>query len=238
VPNSVLWLLTSTAETNERLRKYAADRGISGERIVFAEKMSNPDHLARYPLADLFLDNFPYGAHTTASDSMWMGVPILTLPGRSFASRVCASLVTAAGIGEMVCATPEQYVERAVAFGNDPASLAPVKAKLHAGRDSCLLFDTPKLVRHLEDLYRQMWVDLIRGAIPAPDLRNLDVYHEIGLGLDLERLETLGNDAYAALYQEKLAEWHEVYPIAPDSRLWRDGAPVRVQSIDDARAVA
>jgi predicted O-linked N-acetylglucosamine transferase (SPINDLY family) len=237
VPNSVLWLLTSTAETNERLRQYAADRGVSPERIVFAEKMSNPDHLARYPLADLFLDNFPYGAHTTASDSMWMGVPILTMPGRSFASRVCASLVTAAGIGEMVCATPQDYVERAVAFGNDPASLAPVKARLAAGRESCLLFDTPKLVRHLEDLYRQMWADLIRGAPPVPDLRNLDVYHEIGLGLDLESLETLGSDAYAALYQEKLAEWHEVYPIAPDSRLWRDGAP-RVQSISEARAVA
>ncbi|MBX9828727.1 MAG: glycosyl transferase [Xanthobacteraceae bacterium] len=237
VPNSVLWLLTSTTETNERLRKYAADRGVGPERIVFAEKMSNPDHLARYPLADLFLDNFPYGAHTTASDSMWMGVPILTLPGRSFASRVCASLVTAAGIGEMVCATPEQYVERAVAFGNDPSSLAPVKAKLAAGRDTCTLFDTPQLVRHLEDLYRQMWADLIRGAIPVPDLRNLDVYHEIGLGLDLENLETLGDDACAALYREKLAEWHEVYPIGPDSRLWRDGAP-RVQSIGEARAVA
>ena len=147
-----------------------------------------------------------------------MGVPILTLPGRSFASRVCASLVTAAGIGEMVCATPQEYIEREVAFGNDPASLAPVKA-------------------NLEDLYRQMWADLIRGAVPVPDLRNLDVYHEIGLGLDLENLETLGNEAYAALSQEKLAEWHEVYPIGPDSRFWRDGAP-RVQAIGDARAVA
>jgi predicted O-linked N-acetylglucosamine transferase (SPINDLY family) len=237
VPNSVLWLLTSTPETNERLRTYAADRGVSSGRIIFAEKMSNPDHLARYPLADLFLDNFPYGAHTTASDSMWMGVPILTLPGRSFASRVCSSLVTAAGIGEMVCATPEEYIERAVAFGNDPASLSPVKAKLIEGRDTCLLFDTPKLVRHLEDLYRQMWADLIRGAIPVPDLRNLDIYHEIGLGLDLENAETLDNEAYAALYQEKLAEWHEVYPVAPDNRFWHDGAP-RVQSIDATRAVA
>jgi hypothetical protein len=82
-----------------------------------------------------------------------------------------------------------------------------------------------------------MWADLIRGAIPVPDLRNLDIYHEIGLGLDLENAETLGNEAYAALYQEKLAEWHEVYPVAPDSRFWRDDAP-RVQSIDAARAVA
>jgi hypothetical protein len=168
---------------------------------------------------------------------MWMGVPILTLSGRSFASRVCSSLVTAAGIGEMQCATPEQFVDRAVEFGNDPAKLAPIKAKLIAGRDTCLLFDTPKLVHHLEDLYRQMWADLIRGALPVPDLRNLDIYHEIGLTLDLETIETFGNDAYVALYQDKLAEWHDVYPIGPDSRFWRSGAP-RVQSIGDARAVA
>jgi predicted O-linked N-acetylglucosamine transferase (SPINDLY family) len=237
VPNSVLWLLTSTPETNERLRKYAADRGIRPDRLVFAEKRANPDHLARYPLADLFLDNFPYGAHTTASDSMWMGVPILTLSGRSFASRVCSSLVTAAGIGEMHCTTPEQFVERAVEFGNDPAKLAPIKAKLIAGRDTCVLFDTPNLVRHLEDLYRQMWADLIRGATPVPDLRNLDVYHEIGSGLDLETIEMQSDDAYVALYQEKLAEWHDVYPIGPDNRFWRAGAP-RIQSIGDARAVA
>ena len=237
VPNGVLWLLASSPETDERLRKYAADRGVDPARIVFADKLPNAAHLARYPLADLFLDNFPYGAHTTASDSMWMGVPILTLSGRTFASRVSSSLVRAAGIGEMQCTTPEQYVERAVEFGNDPAKLAPIKAKLIAGRDTCLLFDTPKLVRHLEDLYRQMWADQIRGATPVPDLRNLDVYHEIGLGLDIENSETLSNEAYLALYQEKLAEWHDVYPIAPDNRFWRDGAP-RVESLKDSRAVA
>ena len=237
VPCSVLWLLASGPETDERLRKYAADRGVDPQRIVFAEKMPNAHHLARYPLADLFLDNFPYGAHTTASDSMWMGVPILTLSGRTFASRVCASLVRAAGIGEMHCTTEEQYIERAVAFGNDPSTLEPIKAKLVAGRDICLLFDTPKLVRHLDDLYRQMWADLIRGATPVPDLRNLDVYHDIGLGLDIENIETLNDEAYFALYQEKLAEWHDVYPISSDNRFWRDEAP-RVEALSDKRAVA
>lgn len=237
VPGSVLWLLNSSAETDERLRKYAADRGADPSRIIFADKMPNAAHLARYPLADLFLDNFPYGAHTTASDSMWMGVPILTLSGRSFASRVCASLVHAAGIGEMECTTEQEYIERAVEFGNDPSKLAPIKAKLIAGRDTCVLFDTPKLVHHLEDLYRQMWADLIRGAVPVPDLRNLDVYHEIGLGLEVENIETLDNEAFGALYREKLAEWHEVYPIAPDNRLWRGDAP-RVEAVSDKRAVA
>ncbi len=237
VPSAVLWLLTSVAETDERLRKYAADRGVDPARIIFADKMPNAAHLARYPLGDLFLDTFPYGAHTTASDSMWMGVPILTLSGRTFASRVCASLVRAAGIGEMHCTTEQEVIERAVAFGNDPSTLAPIKQKLIAGRDTCLLFDTPKLVRHLEDAYRQMWADLIRGATPVPDLRNLDIYHEIGLGLDIEGSELLSDEAYFALYQEKLAEWHEVYPIGPDSRFWRDGAP-RVEALNDKRAVA
>lgn len=237
VPGSVLWLLGGTAETNERLRQAAANSGIDPQRIVFADKLANPQHLARYPLADLFLDSFPYGAHTTASDAMWMGVPILTFAGRTFAARVCASLVHAAGIGEMVCATPDDYVERAVEFGNDREKLAPIKARLVAGRDTCLLFDTPLLVRHLEDAYRQMWADLIRGAVPTPDLRNLDIYHEIGLTLDLENIEALSDEAYLALYQEKLADWHSVYPIASDVRLWRDNRP-KPQALDQQRAVA
>jgi predicted O-linked N-acetylglucosamine transferase (SPINDLY family) len=237
VPGSVLWLLGGTADANDRLRKFAADNGIASERIVFAGQLNNPEHLARYPLADLFLDSFPYGAHTTASDSMWMGVPILTLPGRTFASRVCADLVRAGGIGEMVCDTPESYVERAVEFGNDRSRLEPIKAKLAAVRDTCVLFDTPKLVRHLEDGYRQMWSDLLRGAVPVPDLHNLDIYHEIGLGLDLENIETLSDDAYRALYREKLAEWHNGYPIRPDTRLW-SGRLTQIEPLEERRAVA
>jgi predicted O-linked N-acetylglucosamine transferase (SPINDLY family) len=231
VPNSVLWLLTGTPEANERLRNAASEQGIAPDRLIFAEKMANPDHLARYPLADLFLDSLPYGAHTTAADSLWMNVPILTLTGRSFAARVCASVLTAAGLDDMVCSTPEAYVARAVALGQAPETLAAVKAKLAAGRDSCLLFDTPRLVGHLEDLYRQMWDDFKRGELPVPDLRNLDIYHEIGLGLDIESAELLRDEAYVALYQEKLAEWHSVYPLAPDTRLWRDTRPDKLRLV-------
>jgi predicted O-linked N-acetylglucosamine transferase (SPINDLY family) len=231
VPNSVLWLLTGTPEANERLRQAASEQGIAPERVIFADKMANPDHLARYPLADLFLDSLPYGAHTTAADSLWMNVPILTLKGRSFAARVCASVLTAAGLEEMVCSTPDTYVARAVALGQAPETLAAVKAKLAAGRDSCLLFDTPRLVGRLEDLYRQIWDDFKRGELPVPDLRNLDVYHEIGLGLDIEKAELLSDEAYVALYQEKLAEWHSVYPLAPDTRFWRDTRPDRLKLV-------
>ena len=225
VPDSVLWLLSGTDDTNARLRKVATDQGISPERIVFAQKMPNPDHLARYPLADLFLDSLPYGAHTTAANSLWMGVPILTLPGRGFAARVCADVMRAAGLGELECPTPEAYVARAVELAHNREKLAAIKAKLAAGRDSCLLFDTPRLVSHLEDLYRQMWGEFKRGELPVPDLRNLEVYYEIGVGLELENIELLTNDEYISLYQDKLAERNSLYPIEPDDRMWRKAAP-------------
>ena len=89
-PGSVLWLLKATEDANARLKTYAAEHGLAPERIVFAEKVPNPEHLARYPLADVFLDSFPYGAHTTCSDALWMGVPVLTLQGRTFCrARLC-----------------------------------------------------------------------------------------------------------------------------------------------------
>jgi predicted O-linked N-acetylglucosamine transferase (SPINDLY family) len=221
VPNSVLWLLGGAKETNERLRLLASQNGIAGERLVFAGRVSNPVHLARYPLADLFLDNLPYGAHTTAADALWMGVPVLTTPGRSFASRVCGSLVQAAGLDEMLCKTPGDYMARAIELGRDPVKMAALKAKLSAGRESCLLFDTKRLVQSLESLYRGMWADFEAGRLPRPDLRNLDVYHEIGLELDHENIETLTSQEYEDLYAQKLAIWNETYPVSPDQRLWR-----------------
>jgi len=225
VPKSVLWLLEGTDDTNARLQKAAGEYGVSPERIVIAKRLPNAEHLARYPLADLFLDSTPYGAHTTAADSLWMNVPVLTLPGRSFASRVCTSVVRSAGLPELECQTAEGYVARAIELGLDREKLAAIKAKLAAGRDSCLLFDTPRLVSHLEDLYRQMWSDLKRGELPVPDLRNLDIYHEIGTGLELEDIELLTGDEYVSLYQEKLAERNSLYPIEPDNRMWRKVAP-------------
>ncbi|CAN0407175.1 unnamed protein product, partial [Phaeothamnion confervicola] len=121
VPGSVLWLLSATNDTNDRLRAVAQQCGVAPERLIFAEKEPNPQHLARYRLADVFLDTFPYGAHTTAADALWMGVPVLTIPGRSFASRVCADLVRAAGLADLVCATPAAYAEKAIALANDRA---------------------------------------------------------------------------------------------------------------------
>ncbi len=221
VPNSVLWLLGSNEATNERLRSYAAQRGIAGERLVFAQKLANAFHLARYALADLFLDTTPYGAHTTASDALWTGVPVLTYAGRSFASRVSGSLVRSAGLPELVCESAEKYVETAVRYGNDRAALEPLRARLRANRDTCTLFDMPSLVRNLEGLYAEMWAAYQSGALPQPKLENLDVYLEVGAKQqpELVDLQTLTDAAYTELWSSRLARRHAHRPIPADTRL-------------------
>lgn len=219
-PNSVLWLLGGVDEMEARLTGVAQSRGVAPERLVFARKKANPEHLARYVLADLFLDTFPYGAHTTAADALWMGVPVLTTPGKSFASRVCASLAHAAGIGELVCPTPERYVARAVELGRDPKELAKFKQRLAAERDLCLLFDTPRLVRDLESLYRGMWDDFLEGRLPVPELANLDAYHEIGVELSLADAAPAAHDDYRGIYRDRLETQHAICPLPADSRLW------------------
>lgn len=222
VPGSVLWLLGGMEATTARLREYAVQRGIAAERLVFAEKVANPAHLARYELADLFLDTTPYGAHTTASDALWMGVPVLTLSGRSFASRVCGSLVRAGGIPELICTAAEEYVERAVAFGKDASLLQPFRERLRAGRESCLLFDMPLLVRQLEELYGSMWRAFRQGELPRPDLSNLDVYLEVGTQVNHEGLEVQMIEDYRGWWVGQLAKRHRFRPIDPDRRLVSD----------------
>jgi predicted O-linked N-acetylglucosamine transferase (SPINDLY family) len=219
VPGSVLWLLGSNDATNERLRNYAAQRGIAKERLVFAQKLANPFHLARYGLADLFLDTTPYGAHTTASDALWTGVPVLTLSGRSFASRVCGSLVRSAGIPEFVCESAEHFVETAVRYGTDRRLLEPIRERLRAGRDTCTLFDMPLLVHHLEGLYAQMWHARETGSLPRPELKNLDVYLEVGSNQQPDALEVQTLADYHGFWLEKLARRHQYRPIDADSRL-------------------
>jgi predicted O-linked N-acetylglucosamine transferase (SPINDLY family) len=242
-PKGVLWLLGGTEDTNARLRTIAGQRGISPERLIFAARKPNPEHLARYALADLFLDTIPYGAHTTAADAMWMGVPVLTVPGKSFASRVCASVVTAAGIGEMVCEDIDHYVSRAVELGRRPDLLSAIKQKLVSGRQTCLLFDTPRLVNGLEDLYRLMWEDFQAGRRHVPDLSNLDFYNELGVELNVSNIQFASEKEYRAFYEEKMAARNAISPIGADSRVWkgagrqfepsgafsRNGGPSRLQ---------
>ncbi|WBV45033.1 O-linked N-acetylglucosamine transferase [Pseudoroseomonas cervicalis] len=221
VPDSVLWLLKASEEVDVRLRELAAAAGIDPARLVFAPMAGNAEHLARYALADLFLDTAPYGAHTTASDALWMGVPVLTAPGRCFASRVCASLVRAAGLPELVCADGEAYVERAIALGRDRPALTALRERLLAARQASLLFDTPLLVRRLEALFEEIWQDVEQGRLPQPDLTNLPVYLEIGAALDHETREFGARDDTEALYRDALRARHRYSPLPADSRLWR-----------------
>jgi len=232
VPGSVLWLLDSIESTNVRLKQLAASHGIAPERIIFAPKARNCDHLARYPLADLFLDTSPYGAHTTSSDALWMGVPVLTLVGRSFASRVCGSLVRSAGIGELVCTTETEFVQMAVDLAHDKSKLMRYRQRLAAARDTCVLFDTPRLVASLEKLYAQMWADFKANRLPRPDLTNLDVYLDIGIELDQNDRDLLTVPNYTDLYQQKLAERDSFSLIRPDDRLWTGTAKATPIKID------
>jgi len=214
VPASVLWLLRSNDAVEQRLRARATEAGIAPERLVFAPLLGNPEHLARYACADLFLDSFPYGAHTTASDALWMATPVLTLAGRSFASRVCASLVRAAGLPEMVCTDAEQYVSCAIALGRDRATLLAYRGQLEAARPTAPLFDTQALVCALEGLYWQMARDLASDALPRPDLANLDVYLELGAPLCAEGMEA------GCGWHDALARRDAMARLPHDARYW------------------
>lgn len=220
-PGSVLWLLDYNTETNARMRAAAEERGIAGERLVFAQKIANAYHLARYPLADLFLDTIPYGAHTTASDALWMGVPVLTLSGRCFAARVCGSLVRAAGAPELVCDSPEHFVARAIQLANaDRVSLADIRQRLIAGRDTCTLFDIDGLARGLEALYAQMAGEYRAGALPQPNLANLSAYLDVGASFDHDDAEIGLMRDYHAHYRAELMRRHRQKPLIADARLW------------------
>lgn len=222
-PGSVLWLLAGDDGVNERLRKMAEEAGVAPERLIFAGKMMNPDHLARIGLADLFLDTFPYGAHSTAADAITQGLPVLTIAGKGFASRFCASIVTAAGIPELICNSPDEYVRKAVEFARHPASLTAVRETLERQRETCALRDMPGLARRLEELFWQMQGDAERGETPVPDLRNLDIYYEIGAELAAAGIEFEDDETYRARYRAELAALNDFSPLSPDARLWPAG---------------
>jgi predicted O-linked N-acetylglucosamine transferase (SPINDLY family) len=134
---------------------------------VFAPRAALADHLARHRLADLFLDTFHYNAHTTASDALWAGLPVVTCPGDSFASRVAASLLSAVGLPELITGSPAEYEALARSLAHDPPRLLALKANLARNRDTCALFDTSRFTRHIEAAYTTMWERSQRGEPPA-----------------------------------------------------------------------
>lgn len=168
VPGSVLWLLVPQEEIQAALRQRAAERGLAPERLLFAPFVDPVDHLARLPQADLFLDTFPYGAHTTCSDALWMGLPVLTQRGRSFSARVAASLLNAVGLPEMAVDSEADYEEKAVALATVPGELERMRHHLWDERLNLPLFDNQRFTGELAALFERMVARWQQGLPPAP----------------------------------------------------------------------
>jgi predicted O-linked N-acetylglucosamine transferase (SPINDLY family) len=157
VPNSVLWLLDDNPTATSNLFKEAESRGVAGDRLIFAKRIRLDEHLARHRLADLFLDTLPYNAHTTTSDALWAGLPVLTCTGQSFASRVAASLLEAIGLPEMITHHAHDYEQKAIEIARNLPLLEQIKSKLASNRLSTPLFNTQLFTQHIEAAYSEMF---------------------------------------------------------------------------------
>ena len=165
-PGSVLWLLEDNPAAAGNLRAAAAASGVDAGRLVFARRLPLSQHLARHVRADLFLDTLYCNAHTTASDALWAGLPVLTCAGSTFASRVGASLLTACGLPELITANSREYLDLALALSADPVRLTALRQRLESTRLQAPLFDTERFTRHLERAYDMAWERFERGLPP------------------------------------------------------------------------
>ena len=166
VPGSVLWMKETNGQLHANVRREAQARGVAGERIVFAKAVSYADHFARLARADLFVDTWPYNAHTTAADALWAGVPVVTLYGNGFASRVAASVLNAAGLAELAFEKVEDYRMAIVALAREPGLLVGYREHLSAGRFELPLFDSARYAREFEALFARMWQRWVQGLAP------------------------------------------------------------------------
>lgn len=166
VEGSVLWLLEDNPLAADNLRREAVARGVAAERLVFAPRMPLDEHLARHRHADLFLDTLPYNAHTTASDALWAGLPVLTCAGSAFASRVAASLLHAVGLPELVVDTQHEYEARAIALARDAHAILALHDKLKSLLPQAPLFDTRRFARDIEAAYVAMHERALQGLPP------------------------------------------------------------------------
>ncbi len=166
VKGSVLWLLADNASASTNLRKEAAARGIDPARLIFAERLPSEDHLARHRLADIFLDTLPYNAHTTASDALWAGLPLLTCCGETFVGRVAASILNAVDLPELITRSLDEYEALALRLATNSTLLLSIRQKLEQNRLRRPLFDTDRFRRHIEAAYLTAWEIWQRGESP------------------------------------------------------------------------
>ena len=164
VKNSVLWLMVKgdNQTVKNHLKKEALKKGIESDRLIFASHMSLPDHLARLKLANLFIDTMPYNAHNTAGDALWVGLPVLTLCGETFASRVGASQLNAVGLNELITLTDKEFEDLAIELANNPKKLQQIKNKLNNNKISKPLFNTKLFTKNIEKAYSIIYEEYLK----------------------------------------------------------------------------
>jgi predicted O-linked N-acetylglucosamine transferase (SPINDLY family) len=167
IPDSILWLLEVNQLVKANLRSEAEKRGVDPDRLIFAPLVPSAEHLGRHRHADLFLDTLPCNAHTTASDALWAGLPVLTCSGNTFAGRVAGSLLTAVGMPELITESLEDYEQTALALARARERLTALRQKLEQDRGASALFDLPKLTGNIEAGYARMWQTWLSGQRPA-----------------------------------------------------------------------
>jgi predicted O-linked N-acetylglucosamine transferase (SPINDLY family) len=176
VPGSVLWLPEYNRWATANLRREAASRGVEPDRLRFSPPAPYTDYLGRLALADLFLDTLPFNAHATAADALWAGLPVLTCALDTHPSRLAGSILTAAGLSELITRSPAEYEARAVSLAGDRDGLRALRARFERERGRCLLFDTPRFTRALEQAYRLMWERYCAAGPKGPiDLSDIDL---------------------------------------------------------------
>ena len=167
VEGSIIWLLKTNKWAEENLRSEAEKRGITSSRLVFADRLPLNEHLQRIKHADLFLDTFNFNAHTTASDALWVGLPVVTKIGQGFAARVAGSLLTSIELPELITTSEEEYEALALSLATNPEKLAEIKGKLEHNRNTAPLFDTKTYTKNLERAYTHAYQRYTDGLSPA-----------------------------------------------------------------------
>ena len=173
VKDSVIWLMIKgdNPTVKSHLKKEALKKGIESNRLVFANRMPLPDHLSRLKLANLFIDTMPYNAHTTASDALWVGLPVLTLCGETFASRVSASQLNAIGLNELITLTNKEFEGLAIELANNPKKLQQIKNKLNNNKISKPLFNAKLFAKNIEKAYSIIYEEYLK-KLP---IRNIEI---------------------------------------------------------------
>lgn len=245
VPNSVLWLLDDNPVATANLLAAAASHGMPRERIILAPRTSHAEYLARMPLADLFLDNHPYNAGATAADALWVGLPLLTMAGRTFVSRMAASLVRTAGLPHFVVESLQQFEERAVVLAGEPSELRAARATLIEGRTRSPLFDSVRFARELEQHLLKAWIETAQQTVPQASPSAVNIAPLAGKPTRLNagdqtdrRLLVRGwrgiNHSFALVNQQQLVELMR----EPSLKIFHEDLPTPLKSWNDGKVQA